>query len=79
MQAVDPAFRLIVIGSDGSDTETIRFIPDKTGACARRFGAEAGGFYLVRPDMYIAARWKNANARLIADTLSAILSRKELN
>ncbi|MEZ5983139.1 MAG: FAD-dependent monooxygenase [Parvularculaceae bacterium] len=79
MQAVDPAFRLIVIGADGGDTETIRFIPDRTGACARRFGAEAGGFYLVRPDMYIAACWKNANARLIADTLSAILSRKELN
>ena len=79
MQTVDPAFRLVIIGADGSDTEATRFIPDKSGACARCFAAEAGGFYLVRPDMYIAARWKSANARLIADALSTILSRKELN
>jgi 3-(3-hydroxy-phenyl)propionate hydroxylase len=35
-----------------------------------RYGLEAGGAYLIRPDHYVAARWKRLDVAKIAGALA---------
>ena len=37
------------------------------------YGAQPGVIYLIRPDLHIAARWKTANVRNVADQINSIL------
>jgi 3-(3-hydroxy-phenyl)propionate hydroxylase len=52
-----PGLRTLLIGEDVRDAE---------GLFARRFNASPGATYLVRPDQHLAARWRHADAGLIA-------------
>ncbi|MBI1366703.1 MAG: NAD(P)-binding protein [Alphaproteobacteria bacterium] len=76
MRDLDPVFRLVVIGAEGEDSGAIRFAGDPKGECAARFAATPGALYLIRPDMYVAGRWRDDLAGPAA-ALARILDRKE--
>lgn len=45
-----------VLGGKGPLGSGVGRIEDPLGALARRYGSDEGGFYLIRPDGYVAAR-----------------------
>ena len=58
-----------------------RLDPDFTGVVASGpalpvYGAEPGTFYLLRPDLHIAARWRRADPAEIVDALATCLGVK---
>jgi 3-(3-hydroxy-phenyl)propionate hydroxylase len=50
-------------------------IPDPNGEIASLFDAQPGTFYLLRPDLHVAGRWKVAVADEIVRTVSICLGR----
>ena len=60
---VTPA--LLTAGKDFSDSE---------GLLARRYGARPGTTYLIRPDQYVAARWRGFDAGKVRAALARSLS-----
>ncbi|CAA9233310.1 MAG: 2-polyprenyl-6-methoxyphenol hydroxylase and related FAD-dependent oxidoreductases [uncultured Acetobacteraceae bacterium] len=55
---------------------TARRVVDAHGALAERFAAHAFPLYLVRPDEHVAARFRDADAAAVADTLGTALGRR---
>lgn len=49
-----------------------------SGLVLERYGLDQGGGYLIRPDQYVAARWKNPNAEAIDRALARACARKVL-
>lgn len=45
------------------------------GEVARRYDAQAGTVYLLRPDQHVCARWRNPRATDIAAALNRALGR----
>ena len=41
-----------------SDQNGALILSDKRGTCFKKWAAKPGSVYLIRPDQYIAARWK---------------------
>jgi len=41
-------------------------VTDVEGCLAKRYDAQAGTAYLIRPDQHIAARWRAFNADAVA-------------
>ena len=62
---LDKRFVPLVIQRNGN---TPGSIPDTNGEIARLFGAAPGTFYLLRPDLHIAGRWKTMSADQILHT-----------
>jgi 3-(3-hydroxy-phenyl)propionate hydroxylase len=58
--------RVLTVGVDLVDVE---------GLVARRYDARPGTVYLIRPDRYVAARWRTFDARLIEAALARALGR----
>ena len=54
---IDRRFVSLLIGSPGSPSNA-KAIEDGDGEIARLYGAQPGTFYLLRPDLHIAGRWK---------------------
>jgi 3-(3-hydroxy-phenyl)propionate hydroxylase len=50
-------------------------IADSDGEIARLFAAEPGTFYLLRPDLHIAGRWKTIASDEIQRTACLCLGR----
>jgi 3-(3-hydroxy-phenyl)propionate hydroxylase len=50
----------------GQDSDMLR---DAMGAFATRYNCAPGSAYLLRPDGYVAARFKRPNGTQIADAL----------
>jgi len=50
-------------------------IADPDGAVAGRYDARPGTVYLLRPDLHVAGRWREAVPAEIIATLSACLGR----
>jgi 3-(3-hydroxy-phenyl)propionate hydroxylase len=45
---------------------------DDTGLATRRFDAQPGTAYLLRPDLHVAARWRSLRPEQLAEALSAL-------
>lgn len=75
MRRLDPDFLLLVIGAESAARGEAIF--DQDGSCARRLAAGPGAFYLVRPDMHIAGRWRRCDFRKPVASLARILDRRE--
>jgi 3-(3-hydroxy-phenyl)propionate hydroxylase len=70
--AARPAVRRVVVTAAPDRwqglAETV--LADPGGRLARRFGMEAGGLYLVRPDLHVAARWREPTAEKLRAALA---------
>jgi len=58
--------RVLTVGVD---------LADPQGLVARRYDARPGTVYLIRPDRYVAARWRDVDAPRIAAALARALGR----
>ncbi|MGC2319020.1 MAG: FAD-dependent monooxygenase [Bradyrhizobium sp.] len=72
---LDQRFVPLLIRCQGSLPQA-RAISDENGEIARLFGAEPGAFYLLRPDLHIAGRWKAIVPGEILRTASICLGRQ---
>ena len=59
--------KTLVVGLEGAPGVDII---DDTGLVAERYDAGTGSFYLIRPDQYVAGRWKQADAAKIKAALA---------
>ena len=62
--------RVIEPGAVGDGAEGERVIVDTHGLLVRRYGAEPGSAYLIRPDQHVAARWKRGTPADVAVALA---------
>jgi 3-(3-hydroxy-phenyl)propionate hydroxylase len=69
LEAVGDDFVLLARGWRGAVPEGVRLVAVE-GVAAERLGLAAGGACLVRPDQYVAARWKTAEAADVAAALA---------
>jgi len=80
-------FVLLCFGDDSADVETVevagvtarplrvgRDVKDTQGLIAQRFDAKTGTVYLIRPDQYVAARWRSFDVNKIQAALRRCLS-----
>ncbi len=72
---IDKRLVSLLIQSGGSAPEA-NAILDTNGEIARLYDAEPGTFYLLRPDLHIAGRWKKMVADEILRTAGICLGRK---
>ena len=70
---------IVVVPSGGgaSATDGITVVEDVEGLVARRYGAAPGTIYLLRPDQYVAARWRRWDAHAFAHALARAGGRAE--
>ncbi|MFC3230667.1 FAD-dependent monooxygenase [Marinibaculum pumilum] len=73
LRARDPDLRLLCIGGAMPDA-----LHDPDGRIAARFAAGPGSAWLVRPDMYIAGRWRQAEPAAVASCLARLLDIAEV-
>lgn len=70
-----PRLRVVAVGLSGEAMGPVRPLADPSGAVAAAYGAVAGTVYLIRPDLHVAGRWREAVAEEILATLDAGLGR----
>jgi len=66
---------VVAIGLAAEASEPVRALADPSAAVAEAYGAVPGSLYLVRPDLHVAGRWKEAVADEVLATLDAGLGR----
>lgn len=71
---MDADFRCLMVGLARA-TEDTSGIADRDGSVAQLYGASAGSFYLLRPDLHVAGRWKTFEANEIQQTLATCLGK----
>jgi 3-(3-hydroxy-phenyl)propionate hydroxylase len=52
-------------------------LPDPGGRIAQKYGVDAGGVYLLRPDLHICGRWKSASREKIVAAIQHALCGEE--
>jgi 3-(3-hydroxy-phenyl)propionate hydroxylase len=75
LRAIDKRFVVLLIACQGFAPGPTT-IADKNGEIARLFDAAPSTFYLLRPDLHIAGRWKTAVPDEILRTANVCLGRK---
>ena len=76
LRRLDRRFTSLHVAMSGSAaSETPTAVDDTDGAIAASFGAEPGTFYLLRPDLHVAGRWKHIERQEIVETLRIGLGR----
>ncbi|MBO9378668.1 FAD-dependent oxidoreductase [Sphingomonas histidinilytica] len=63
-------FVLLQAGGGATAPEGLDTIAIDSAIALARYGLEAGGAYLIRPDHYVAARWRRPDAAKIARALA---------
>ena len=71
---LDKRFVSLLVRCHGSPPKAAS-IADADGEIARLFDARPGTFYLLRPDLHIAGRWKTIDAAEILRTANLCLGR----
>jgi 3-(3-hydroxy-phenyl)propionate hydroxylase len=56
--------------TEGVACGTLPVLVDRDGLVARRYDAQPGTFYLIRPDQHVAARWRSVDAHAIGAALA---------
>jgi 3-(3-hydroxy-phenyl)propionate hydroxylase len=74
LRAADPDFTQLTIGLGEAVPGALASDPD--GRIARIFGAGHGTFYLLRPDLHIAGRWRHGHGEAAAATLRTLLGQE---
>ena len=59
----------LVLPAGASASSALRTLIDSEGLLAKRFDAQAGTTYLMRPDQHIAARWRSFDSQRVQDAL----------
>ena len=60
---------VLVLPAGATADTKLRTLVDSEGLLAKRFDAQAGTTYLMRPDQHIAARWRSLGAQRVLDAL----------
>ena len=72
VERIGPDFTLLSFGDAAEATAGVTVLPvDGSGLAATRYDARPGTTYLIRPDRYVAARWRRHDA----DAVQAALAR----
>jgi 3-(3-hydroxy-phenyl)propionate hydroxylase len=75
LAAVDRHFRPLIVATRPVAGTRIEVLEDRSGSIFSAYAAADRTFYLVRPDLYVAARWRSAEPGTIENTLLTILGR----
>jgi 3-(3-hydroxy-phenyl)propionate hydroxylase len=72
-----PAKIVAVLEGDGAAPAGLPanavIVRDRAGLASQRYDAQAGTFYLIRPDQHVCARWRRADAGRVAQALARAL------
>jgi 3-(3-hydroxy-phenyl)propionate hydroxylase len=71
---LDRRFKAIVVAMPGAQVRDVTF-DDADGRVGAVYGASAGTFYLLRPDLHVAGRWLRPEAAEITRALAACLGK----
>ena len=70
LRTLDRRFTPIVVAMAAANIPGA-IVTDQNGDAVRLFGASAGTFYLLRPDLHVAGRWRHLEAKQIIAALRA--------
>ncbi len=73
-----PEMEVVLLGPTSVSAAAVgdtRVIEDPEGLVGERYQLEPGSAYLVRPDQYVCARWRQPTAAAIADAAALALGR----
>ncbi|CAN0624411.1 3-(3-hydroxy-phenyl)propionate hydroxylase [Burkholderia multivorans] len=70
--ALGTSVKVLNIGQPGSAADVV----DAEGLVAQRYDARPGTVYLIRPDQYVAARWREFDAEKIEAAIARCLARQ---
>ncbi|KAF0121706.1 MAG: putative monooxygenase, partial [Xanthobacteraceae bacterium] len=70
-----PRLQVLAVGLLAEAFGAVRPLADPSGGVAAAYGAVPGTVYLIRPDLHVAGRWKQAAADELLATLDAGLGR----
>jgi 3-(3-hydroxy-phenyl)propionate hydroxylase len=74
LQGLDHRFAALVIATEAGAVPQA-LISDANGAVARIYGAKPGTFYLLRPDLHVAGRWRLCEPREVLLTMNACIGK----
>ena len=75
LAALDRQFKPLIVSNGAQPEATAEVIIDRTGDVFSAYAAADGVFYLVRPDLYVAARWSALAPAAIERTFLGLLGR----
>jgi len=61
---------VIVPQGQGGELAGVTVIEDSKGLARERYDAQAGTYYLIRPDQHVAARFRQFNAQAVSEALA---------
>ncbi len=74
-QAPLPVRPVVIASAPIRPAGSLRVAVDADGLAARRYGASAGAFYLIRPDQHVCARWRRFDPKQVAAALNRATAR----
>ena len=84
LRQIDPEFCLVAVtgrhsvAAPSRDSAALHVIVDADGEICGTYDAQPGDFYLLRPDFYVAARWRGAMPEDVTETLAKLLCLKKV-
>jgi 3-(3-hydroxy-phenyl)propionate hydroxylase len=75
LAAVDRHFKPLIVATRPVRGTQIEVIEDRSGSIFSAYAAADRTFYLVRPDLYVAARWRSVEPGTIEKTILTTLGR----